>query len=94
MEWITSADWPGGTTAAFEELNQQHGDPEGLLDRYVGAVPGGVRVVAVWESKTAAERFFAHIPDAVKDRLAPATNGVPTVTAFAPELTFHRQTVS
>lgn len=84
MEWITIADWPGGTVAVLEELRaQQDSDPEGLLARYAGETGGGLRIVAVWESKAAAERFFASMPEVAAKRLAPASAGIPSVATLA-----------
>ncbi len=84
MEWITIANWPGGKLAVFEELRAQRGeDPEGLLARYAGEDGDGLRIVAVWESKAAAERFFASMPEAHAKRLAPASAGVPSVITLA-----------
>jgi hypothetical protein len=84
MEWITIADWPGGTLAVFEELSAKRGTaPEGILARYVGEEGGGLRVVAVWESKEAAERFFTSMPEEHAKRLAPASGGLPSVTTLA-----------
>ena len=54
MEWITIADWPGGTVADFDKLHAEHGDPDGLVARYCGVVNGDLRIVAAWESKAAA----------------------------------------
>lgn len=84
MEWITIADWPGGKLAVFEELRAGRGaDPDGLLARYVGENGDGLRIVAVWESKAPAERFFASMPEADAKRLAPVSGGVPSVTTLA-----------
>ena len=82
MEWITIVDWPGGTLPVFEELHAERGDPEGLKARYTGEAQGALRIVAVWESKAAAERFFAGMQQADAARLAPASGGVPTVTTL------------
>lgn len=83
MEWITIADWPGGKLSVLEELRTQRGeDPEGLLARYAGEHDDGLRIVAVWESKSAAEQFFASFPEGHARRLAPASGGVPRVTAL------------
>lgn len=93
MEWITIADWPGGTVPDFDKLHAEHGDPDGLVARYCGVVNGDLRIVAAWESKGAAERFFANVPTDVAARLAPKTNGVPNATAFDAERSFNRTPV-
>ena len=86
MEYVTVADWPGGTLPIFEEehaqLARRGGDPDGLLARYVGEVGQGLRTVFVWASQTDAEKFFAALPEAAARRLAPASGGVPSVTAL------------
>jgi hypothetical protein len=85
MEWITIVDWPGGTVAGFDEAHAEHGDPDGLIARYVGTFDGDMRIIAVWADKQAAERFFADMSDDVARRLAPRTNGTPAVAAFSAE---------
>lgn len=87
MEYITIADWPGGSVSVFEEeltneIDRRGGDPGGLLARYVGEHNQGLRIVAVWESQAAAEGFFASFPEAAAKRLAPASGGVPSVAAL------------
>lgn len=88
MEWITIVDWPGGTLSEFDKAHAERGDPDGIVARYCGVVNGDLRIVAVWESRAAAERFFANMPADVAARLAPRTNGVPSVTAFEVERSF------
>jgi hypothetical protein len=87
MAYITIADWPGGSLPVFEEehaseVTRRGGDPDGLLARYVGEENKGLRIVAVWTSQTDAEEFFASLPEATARRLAPASGGVPSVTAL------------
>lgn len=87
MEYITVADWPGGTLPAFEEQHAEEvagrgEDHDGLLARYVGEVNQGLRIVAVWASQTDAESFFASLPEAASRRLAPESGGIPSVTAL------------
>lgn len=93
MEWITIVDWPGGTVADFDAAHAERGDPEALVARYLGTFDGDLRIVAVWESKDAAETFFANMPEAIARRLAPRTNGSPTVAAFTAERTWSRAPV-
>ena len=85
MEWITIVDWPGGTLDSFDEAHAERGDPDGLIARYIGMFNGDMRIVAVWPSKDAAEKFFAGMPEDIARRLAPRTNGTPTVSAFTAE---------
>ena len=87
MEWITIVDWPGGTVADFDSAHAERGDPDALIARYVGMFNGDLRIVAVWESQHGAEAFFANVPEEIARRLAPRTNGVPTVAAFASDRT-------
>lgn len=94
MEWITVVDWPGGRISDFDKARAEYGDPDGLVARYCGVVNGDLRIVAAWESKAAAERFFANMPADLTARLAPRTNGVPNVTAFEAERSFNRTSVA
>lgn len=89
MEWITIADWPGGKLETLEELTAALPEqPDGLRARYAGEIDGALRIVAVWESQAHAEKFFAWLPEAHAQRLAPVSNGVPTVTAMQVESRF------
>ena len=84
MEWITIVDWPGGTLATFNKLRDSRGtNPDGLLARYAGETGEALRIVAVWEDKEAAERFFASMPESDAKLLAPASSGVPSVNTLA-----------
>jgi hypothetical protein len=91
MEWITIADWPGGKVEVFDEEHEKHGNPEGLIARYVGGSGNALRVLAVWESQEAAQRFFSTMPETAAARLAPDTNGVPTVSAFSADRAYVRE---
>ena len=94
MEWITIVDWPGGTVADFDSAHAERGDPDALIARYVGMFNGDLRIVAVWESQQGAETFFANVPEEIARRLAPRTNGVPTVAAFTSERTWASRPVA
>ena len=61
MHWITVATPPFGSIEQFDKVHTQLGErPAGLQARYVGTADDGkVRVVALWESKEHADRFFA-----------------------------------
>ena len=94
MEWITIVDWPGGTVADFDSAHAERGDPDALLTRYVGTFEGELRIVAVWDSREGAEKFFANMPEEVARRLAPRTSGMPTVAAFTAERVWGRTPVA
>jgi hypothetical protein len=83
--WITIVDWPGGRIETFAELQATHEDDGhgGLLARYLSQQPDGLRIVAAWESEAAARAFFEDLPAASRARLAPATDGTPSVTGLA-----------
>ena len=61
MQWITVATPPFGSIEQFDKVHTQLGEePAGLQARYVGTADDGkLRVVALWESKEHADRFFA-----------------------------------
>lgn len=66
MTYVSVATPPLKSVEEFDALlNNLSGPPEGLQARYVGTCDGGLRVVAVWDSRQHAERFFT-------ERLAPA----------------------
>ena len=94
MEWITIADWPGGTVADFDQAHAEKGDPDALVARYIGTFDGDLRIVAVWRSREGAEAFFAGMSEEISRRLAPRTKGVPTVAAFTAERSWTSSTVS
>jgi hypothetical protein len=77
--WITI----GTPSLALEQveatLDVLDGDPEGPEARYVGTTADGdVRIVALWESKEHAERFFAEKLGPVIARvLGPEPAGAP-----------------
>ena len=86
--WLTIVNWPGGTLDTFDALEASHGDNEhtGLVARYCSQQPDALRIVAVWKSEEHADRFFEHLPDANRARLAPA--GIASVAAFAAQRTY------
>ena len=53
-------DFPGATQAQFAQVDQKLGRqaPPGLLYHVEGPIEGGWRVVDVWESQEAFDRFF------------------------------------
>lgn len=94
--WITIATPPFATLEQFDEL-QEHlgGNPDGLRERYVGPVDGGLRVVVVWESQEHAERFFANtLGPALAQVLGPEPVGRPQVVAFEAARSYVRETIS
>lgn len=80
--WVTIVDWPGGRLETFAELQATHHDHDhgGLLARYCSQLPESLRIIAIWESEAAANQFFEQLPDANRARLAPATEGTPSIT--------------
>jgi quinol monooxygenase YgiN len=54
------ADFPGATQAQFAQVDQKLGRqaPPGLLYHVDGPIEGGWRVVDVWESQEAFDKFF------------------------------------
>lgn len=87
MKWITIVEWPGGTIEDFDRERGRRSEPDGIVARYCGMDRGNLKIVAVWESKDAADRFFAAFPEDVKARLAPKSNGVPIAVGFGVERT-------
>ena len=82
LAWLTIVDWPGGRLETFDLFDATHDDHEhsGLTARYCTQLPDGLRIVAVWDSEEAADRFFENLPAANKARLAP--HGAPARSAF------------
>ncbi len=69
MAIVVIAEIPGGTAeqddAMTRELNIESNPAPGALFRVAGAVPGGWRIMSVWESQDAFDTFR-------RERLAPA----------------------
>ena len=82
LAWITIVDWPGGRLETFDLFDASHDDHDhtGLTARYCSQLPDALRIVAVWESAEAAERFFDSLPADNKARLAP--DGPPARSSF------------
>jgi hypothetical protein len=60
MQWITVGAPPFRIEQYDQVFAQLDEQPDGLETRYVGTDDDGkVRIVAVWESKEHADRFFA-----------------------------------
>jgi hypothetical protein len=66
-------EWPGETQEQYEQLRQalalDESPPEGGVFHVCGPIPGGWRVLEVWESEEAFWRFF-------NERLKPAVREV------------------
>jgi hypothetical protein len=81
MKWITVATPPFNSIEVFDKVRAAHagGEPDGLEARYVGtAEDGTLRVVALWQSKACADRFFAEtIGPALAKVLGPEPAGAP-----------------
>lgn len=69
MAVVVTADIPGGSLeqdrAVMEEVAIGASPAAGILFRAAGPIPGGWRILSVWESREAFERFY-------RDRIAPA----------------------
>jgi hypothetical protein len=77
MAIIVVAELPGGTAeqdeAMVKEVGGDTNPPAGMLMRLAGPIPGGWRIVTIWESEEAFQSFR-------RDRLLPmlAKRGGPT----------------
>jgi hypothetical protein len=82
MSWIAIATPPFASIEQFDQVMEHVGaEPDGLQARYVGSAPDGLRVVTLWESKDAADRFFAdRLGPALAKTLGPEPSGHPSVT--------------
>lgn len=82
LAWLTIVDWPGGSLETFDLFDATHDDHEhtGLTARYCAQLPDVLRIVAIWESEEAADRFFENLPADNKTRLAPL--GTPARSSF------------
>lgn len=69
MAVVVTGDLPGGTAKLDEEMRQRlnlgQNPPAGALMRLAGPTEGGWRVMSVWESQDAFDRFR-------RERLEPA----------------------
>ncbi|WP_285641740.1 hypothetical protein [Lentzea sp. NBRC 102530] len=80
--WLTIATPP---TDSLDKLDQAMGAlvPDGLRARYACRADGEFRVIAVWESKEHADRFFREVLGPVLARvLGPEPAGAPTMTGM------------
>ncbi len=62
MRVTVIADNPGVSQVQYEQVSQELGDPKkwGILVHIAGPVEGGWRVIEVWESEEALQRFFGN----------------------------------
>ncbi|OHV39823.1 MULTISPECIES: hypothetical protein [Pseudofrankia] len=96
MQWITVAVPPFGTVEQADAVfAQQEPPPDGLVARYVGTADGKLRIVALWESKAHAERFFAtSLGPALARALGPEPAGMPEVIGFDVVRSYLREPVA
>ncbi len=70
MAVMVTADIPGGTAeqdeATLKEMNVQNERPKGVLARAAHGIPGGWRIISIWESREAFERAY-------RDKIEPAS---------------------
>jgi hypothetical protein len=80
MSYVTIAH-PPVTLDQIGEMFAESERPSGLLDRYAGLLEGQPTVVAVWQSKDHADRFFSDvIGPALAKKAGPGA--LPKVTAL------------
>jgi hypothetical protein len=91
--WLTIATPP---VQSVDQLDQVMGsvDPDGLRARYACRADDGFRVIAVWESKDHADRFFREVLGPILARVlgpepsgAPAMTGMEVLREFTPAVT-------
>ena len=80
MSYLATINFPGQTMADYWPVQRCYaGDPiDGLVAQVAGATDGGLRVVSVWESKAAHDRFVTERLYPIFDRL-----GSPTEMVFS-----------
>ena len=80
MEYVSVVfDAPIGTIENLEKLMATIGhEPEGLAARFAGMIDGKLGIVAVWDSRDAADRFFgSELGPALRTVLGPEPSGFP-----------------
>jgi hypothetical protein len=95
MQWISIVTPPFAAIEQFDEVMRTVGEePDGLQERYIGHSADGLRVIAVWESKEHAERFFTdHLGPALAKVLGPEPAGRPEVLGVEVARTYSHQPV-
>jgi ketosteroid isomerase-like protein len=97
MQWITVATPVFGSIEEFDKVHdrllaQRGGEHEGLEARYVGtAEDGKPRVVALWESKSHADRFFGERLGSARAKALGPDVGVPEIVGVAVERSYRRR---
>jgi hypothetical protein len=97
MQWITVATPAFDSIEQFDKVNAQlGGEFDGLEARYVGlAADGKPRVIALWESKAHADRFFAEaLGPALAKALGPEPVGAPEVVGIDVARSYVREPVA
>ncbi len=98
MQWITVAAPPFQSIEQFDKVTASvdEAPPEGMQSRYVGTSDDGkLRVVALWETKAHADRFFAEtLGPAVARVLGPEPVGRPEMYGIDVARSFVRESVS
>ena len=88
MQWITVATPAFWSIEEFDTVHaqvraQMGGEQDGLEARYVGtAEDGKLRVVALWESKAHADRFFAETLGRARTKALGREVGAPEVVGI------------
>jgi hypothetical protein len=80
--WLTIATPP---TQSLDQIDKIMGSvaPDGLRARYVCQADGKFQVIAVWDSKEHADRFFREVLGPILARvLGPEPSGAPAVTGM------------
>ncbi|GGU38510.1 hypothetical protein [Lentzea flava] len=80
--WLTIATPP---TKSLDHLDKVMGvsAPDGLRARYACQADGEFRIIAVWETKEHADRFFREVLGPILARvLGPEPSGAPAVTGM------------
>ncbi len=81
MAVLVTSDIPNGNQAQDEammaEMGVRQSPPPGIMSRAAGPIPGGWRIVTVWESRDAFEAFH-------REKIAPA---VTKLGVAAPQIT-------
>ena len=84
MQWITVATPGFESIEQFDQVNAELGGQlDGLEARYVGmAADGKPRVIALWESKAHADRFFAEALGQARAKALDGEVGPPEVVGI------------
>jgi hypothetical protein len=92
MQYLTIVDSPARSMAEHAQVLAELGhEPQGLVTRYVGVHDGHVRIVAVWDSRDAAQQFFVHeLGPALARALGPEPSGPPRAQGLDVERAYLR----